>query len=51
MQSCDGPSKTYNDVLDQDELKFLQQQIKKVQYPETGKTNMQEQVTAIQKAK
>ena len=39
MQSCDGPSKTYNNVLDQDELKFLQQQIQKVRYPETGKTS------------
>ena len=39
MQSCDGPSKNYYDVLSQDELKILQEQITKIQYPETGKTS------------
>ena len=39
MQSADGPSQTFQEVLDQDEIKFLQTEIKKVDYPEVGKTS------------
>ncbi len=39
MQSADGPSKTFFDILDKDQLKFLQAEIKKVSYPEVGKTS------------
>ena len=39
MQACDGPSKTYTEVINADEIEFLQQEIKKINYPETGKTS------------
>lgn len=39
MQSASGPSKTFHDVITQEELRFLQQEIKKISYPESGKTS------------
>ena len=39
MQSASGPSNTFHNVITQEELEFLQQEIKKINYPETGKTS------------
>ena len=39
MQSADGKSKTFHDVITQEQLKYLQDIIKKIKYPEVGKTS------------
>ena len=39
MQSADGRSKTFHNVISQEQLKYLQDIIKKIKYPEVGKTS------------
>ena len=39
MQSADGKSKTFHDVITQEQFKFLQDAIKKIKYPEIAKNS------------
>jgi hypothetical protein len=39
MKSVDGPSKTFANFISQDELKLLNSMIKRIEYPEIGKTS------------
>ena len=39
MKKCDGPSKTFHDVLDNKDLAMLKNMIRNIKYPEIGKTS------------